>query len=164
MYSPSTAEHQRLVGFLYSLLRLFCEAKGCGEVLTGPAAVRLGPEVIREPDIFVVRPEDVSKARGVPLDLVPVFVIEVTSPSTRGIDLGEKVGDYAVAGIPEYWVVYAERKEIWVHVLQGSSFRAEKKASGEVRCCAVPGFTIRADWLWKRPLPAISSVPPKVLG
>ena len=164
VYSPSTAEHQDLVGFLQILLREYCEARGCGMVLTGPAAVRLQPGVIREPDIFVVRPADVPKATGVPLDLIPAFVIEVTCPSTRGIDLGEKAEDYAAAGVPEYWVVDAERKEIWVHVLQGSSYRAEKKASGEVRCCAVPGFTIRAAWLWKRSLPAISSVLPEVLG
>ncbi|MDR7580465.1 MAG: Uma2 family endonuclease [Armatimonadota bacterium] len=39
----------------------------------------------------------------------PVPVIEVTSPSTRTIDLTEKLPDYARAGTPEHWVVDAER-------------------------------------------------------
>ena len=68
VYSPSTAEHQDLVGFLYTILKFFCEAKGCGKVLTGPA-VRLAPDVVREPDVFVVRPEDIHRATGVPWTL-----------------------------------------------------------------------------------------------
>ncbi|MDR7596712.1 MAG: Uma2 family endonuclease [Armatimonadota bacterium] len=35
----------------------------------------------------------------------PVPVIEVTSPSTRTVDLTEKLPDYARAGTPEHWVV-----------------------------------------------------------
>ncbi len=45
-----------------------CEAKGCGKVLTGPA-VRLAPDVVREPDVFVVRPEEIHRATGVPWTL-----------------------------------------------------------------------------------------------
>ncbi|HIC95944.1 TPA: hypothetical protein EYP12_04860, partial [Candidatus Bipolaricaulota bacterium] len=41
MYSPATAEHQRLVKFSLRLLDGYCEAKGWGEVLTGPAAIQI---------------------------------------------------------------------------------------------------------------------------
>jgi Uma2 family endonuclease len=51
MYSPATAEHQQLVNFLVRLIGGYCEAKGCGEVLTGPAAIQLFPDVVREPDL-----------------------------------------------------------------------------------------------------------------
>jgi len=61
MHSPASAEHQRLVMFLGRLLGGYCEAKGWGEVLTGPAAVRVLPDVVREPDVFVVAPEDVPR-------------------------------------------------------------------------------------------------------
>ncbi len=54
MYSPATAEHQDLVGFLYRLLAGYCEARGWGKVLTGPAAIQLLPDVVREPDLFVL--------------------------------------------------------------------------------------------------------------
>ncbi|MDR7562622.1 MAG: Uma2 family endonuclease [Armatimonadota bacterium] len=90
VYSPASVEHQDQVGFLYWLLRGYCEAKGCGKVLMGPAAVRLSPEAMREPDLFILAPEDMSHARGSPLQVRPVLIIEVTSPSTRTIDLVEK--------------------------------------------------------------------------
>jgi colicin import membrane protein len=35
----------------------------------------------------------------------PVLVIEVTSPSTRNIDLGDKVAEYARAGVPFYAII-----------------------------------------------------------
>ena len=60
MYSPASAEHQDLVGFL-------------------------------------ILPEEIPKARGVILNVRPVLIVEVMSLSTRSIDLGEKVKDYAEA-------------------------------------------------------------------
>ncbi|MEM2445717.1 MAG: Uma2 family endonuclease [Candidatus Bathyarchaeia archaeon] len=55
---------------------------------------------------------------GSPLEVCPVLVIEVIRPSTRTIDLVEKVQDYARVGIPEYWVVDAERGEVIIHRLR----------------------------------------------
>ena len=132
MYSPATAEHQRLVSFLTRLIGGYCEAKGCGEVLTGPAAIQLSPDVVREPDLFVLPPEEVPKAKGVPLLVRPALVIEVMSPSTRTIDLVEKAEDYALAGIPEYWAVDPEHKELIIHRLEGARYRAERVKEGKV--------------------------------
>jgi Uma2 family endonuclease len=150
-YSPASAEHQDLVGFLYWLLRGYCEAKAWGKVLTGPAAVELSPEVIREPDLFVLAPEDVPHAQGSPLKVRPVLVIEVASPSTRSIDLGEKVRDYGRAGIPEYWVVDGEREEVVVYRREAATVTA-----GRLESSAVPGSWLDAGWLFQRPLPPVA--------
>ena len=71
MYSPAAAEHQRLVGFLVRLIGGFCEAKGWGEVLTGPAAIRVLPDVIREPDMFVLPPDELPQLAFRSLGEVP---------------------------------------------------------------------------------------------
>lgn len=158
MYSPATAEHQDLVGFLYRLLAGYCEARGWGKVLTGPAAVRILPDVVREPDLFVLPPEEVPKAKGVPLEVHPALVVEVVSPSTRTIDLMEKAGDYASAGIPEYWAVDRERKEVLLHRLERESYAVEQVASGRVKSRSVPGFWMEAGWLFRESLPPIFEV------
>jgi len=164
MYSPAAAEHQRLVSFLVRLIGGFCEAKGWGEVLTGPAAIRVLPDVIREPDIFVLPPEEVPKAKGVPLEVCPALVIEVTSPATRTIDLVEKAGDYAAAGIPEYWVVDPERKEIVVHRLSGERYEVERVTEGENESASVPDFRLKAEWLFREPLPSVAECLQAILG
>jgi len=156
MYSPATAEHQDLVGFLYRLMAGYCEEREWGKVLTGPGAVRLFPDVVREPDLFVLPPHEVSKAKGTPLDAKPALVVEVTSPSTRTIDLMEKAEDYALAGIPEYWVVDPERKEVLVHRLRGEGYGVERSAAGRVECRSVPGLWVEAGWLFRDPLPPVA--------
>ena len=164
MYSPVTGEHQDLVRFLLRLLDGYCEAKTWGKVLTGPAAIRVLPDVIREPDIFVLPPEEVPKAKGVPLEVRPTLVIEVTSPATRTIDLVEKAQDYASAGIPEYWVVDPERREIAVHRLTGKRYDVERVKEGEVESSAVPGFRLKAEWLFREPLPPVAECWRAILG
>lgn len=153
MHSPATAEHQRLVGFLFRLLQGYCEAKGWGEVLTGPAAVRILADVVREPDLFVLSPEEALKAKGVPLEVRAALVVEVISPGTRAMDLKEKAEDYALAKIPEYWAVDGERKEVLAHRLKGAKFKVERRTSGRVKSHAVPGFWMEAGWLFEDPLP-----------
>ncbi len=164
MYSPASAEHQDLLVFLVRLLGGFCEARKWGKVLTGPAAIRLLPDVIREPDIFVLPPEEVPKAKGVPLEVRPALVIEVTSPTTRTIDLVEKPGDYAAAGIPEYWVVDPERKEIVVHRLAGERYEVERVKGGGIGSSAVPGFRLKAEWLFQEPLPLVAECLRDIFG
>ena len=164
MYSPAAAEHQRLVGFLVRLIGGFCEIKGWGEVLTGPAAIRLLPDVIREPDIFVLPPEEVPKAKGVPLEVRPTLVIEVTSPATRTIDLVEKAQDYAAAGVPEYWVVDPERREVALHRLVGEEYEGKRVKGGEIESSAVPDLRLKAEWLFREPLPPVADCLRAVLG
>jgi len=43
-----------------------------------------------------------------------LLVVEVAS-SSRAVDLGPKAAIYAAAGIPEYWVLDVERREMVVH-------------------------------------------------
>jgi Uma2 family endonuclease len=164
MYSPATAEHQRLVSFITRLIGGYCEAKGCGEVLTGPAAIQLSPDVVRELDLFVLPPEEVPKAKGMPLSVRPTLVIEVMSPSTRTIDLVEKAEDYALAGIPEYWAVDPEHKELIVHQLEGARYRAERVKEGKVRSISLPGFWLDVEWLFGDPLPPVTECLKEILS
>ena len=61
-----------------------------------PHAARLGLDLLRE---------------------APVLVVETTSPSTRGEDLGRKLRAYADGGCPAYWVLDPEADTVTVHRL-----------------------------------------------
>lgn len=164
VYSPATAEHQDLVRFLLRLLDGFCEARGWGRVLMGPTAVRLGSEVVREPDLFVLSPEEAARARGVPLAVRPALVVEVVSPATRTVDLGEKADDYRAAGVAEYWVVDPEAGRVVVHRLRGGAYAVEAWAGGRLSSEAVPGFWLEVGWLWQTPLPPAAACLRAILG
>ncbi len=164
MHSPVTAEHQDLVRFMLRLLDGYCEQRKWGKVLMGPAAVQILSDVIREPDVFVLAPEDVPRARGVPLHVRPALIVEVVSPSTRTLDLVEKASDYAQAGVPEYWVVDAERKDLWIHRLAEETYQVERLTFGRVESTSVPGFWMKAEWLWETPLPTVTTCLREILG
>ena len=164
MYSPASAEHQDLVGFLQWLLKGYCEAKGCGKVLTGPAAIRILPDVVREPDISVFPPEEAPKVKGTPIEAKPSLVVEITSPWTRAIDLKEKALDYEQAKIPEYWVVDREEGKVLAHTLTQEGYKVKALKEGRLESKALPGFWIEVGWLFQEPLPQAPPCLRKILG
>jgi Uma2 family endonuclease len=90
MHSPVGIPHQRIVGFLGSLLRNHVESKDLGEVFTGPAVLRLRENLDREPDLFFLsrarRGQVTEQHVRAPVDLI----VEVTSPGSESRDLEEK--------------------------------------------------------------------------
>src|SRR5438270_5470180 len=58
-FMPATELHQRLAGFLETLLSLFAQLHGLGKVRTGPYAMRAVPGGKgREPDVMFVATEN----------------------------------------------------------------------------------------------------------
>jgi Uma2 family endonuclease len=141
-----TKEHQRIVQFLFVLLRAFVAANSGGEVFVAPLPVRLSPGKFREPDIVYVDAER-GEYKGVPdgADLV----VEVVSAGVDGRrrDTQTKVSEYATAGISEYWIIDPEQEMITVHRLLNHSydlvfsFRRGEMATSQ----RLPGFEVSVD-------------------
>nr|QMS47856.1 hypothetical protein WG33_0054 [uncultured bacterium] len=132
-----TPNHQRVVLALYDCLQPWANAHGA-EVLVAPMPVRLGPGRFREPDVMLytaARRHDIQPQFGGPPDLV----VEVLSPGTTRLDTGPKFDEYATAGIPEYWQVDTERRELLLFALEGDHY-------GPVRV-AVAGARAEAEHL-----------------
>lgn len=52
----------------------------------------------------------------------PDLVVEVSSPTTRRLDLGRKRELYAQFGVPEYWFVDRDAGRVLVHHLRGAEY------------------------------------------
>jgi Uma2 family endonuclease len=80
------------------------------------------------PDITVLR-RSVLAVRMPTIDPADVLlVVEVLSPGNAGKDLITKRHDYAVAGIPWYWIVDQEAETVTVLTLDGSGRRYAEEA------------------------------------
>jgi len=110
--------HQVAVEEMYARLRAFVREQGLGEVHVAPLPVRLWPGKIREPDVFFIAKEHAERI-GEQACGVPDLVVEVTSPGTREVDRGDKLAEYARAGVREYWLVDPAARSIEVFVLRG---------------------------------------------
>ena len=115
---PPTDDHETILARLSRLLEPYVAANHLG-YLYHPRAVfrRQGSEA--EPDLMVRQPRAGRTVRGRPLDdwddaPTPSLIVEVVSPSTRRRDHEYKRVFYMEAGVPEYWIVDPDRREVRV--------------------------------------------------
>jgi Uma2 family endonuclease len=105
---------------------------------------------IRRPDValFACAPDDL---RPLPASYLKI-VVEVVSPSSDKTDRVEKMGEYATAGIPFYWLVWISGDNVAsvdVHVLDHTigAYRLFRTFTpeDEVSTIEVP-VRIKIDW------------------
>ena len=118
-------DHQEVVANLGWILQRFLRGSGGGRVYTYPVDLYLGRHDIVQPDLVVIRDErlGIYRPEGI-IDEPPDIVVEILSPSTRGIDLVRKMALYARSGVPEYWVADPERRILVINRLQGEDYIA----------------------------------------
>jgi Uma2 family endonuclease len=73
--------------------------------------VRLNGYTVRDPDIAVVRNPAGKTGAGIPDDVLMLVEIAYTTLRT---DLLQKCQNYARAGVPHYWVVDVEGREVHI--------------------------------------------------
>jgi Uma2 family endonuclease len=117
--SPSpNVEHQRIAKMIVAALSRVIDLTGFGEVFQSPLDVELSDGNVVQPDVFVVLKEHRNRVMETRIVGAPDLVIEIASPSTARHDLGRKLDTYALAGIPEYWIVIPGSKTVEVLVLE----------------------------------------------
>ncbi len=150
LYEMPTPRHQSIVGNLYVALREYGQAGERGKAFVSPMPVRLWRDKFREPDVMFYRNENLDRI-GEQFGGPPDWVAEITSPSTRDVDILTKAGEYALAGIPEYWRIDPEEKAVTVYVLpQGAEIyrlAGEYRVGKEVQAQTLKGFSIAVDTL-----------------
>lgn len=146
-----TATHQTVVLNLASALRAYARSLPApGRVLIAPAPIRLWPLKIREPDVAFYKAEHLDRV-GQQVSGVPDFVAEVLSPSSLVLDTGQKMIEYALAGIPEYWVIDPDHRTVAIYVLEGTACRLTGVygAGQRVSAQTLSGFSLEVDELWE---------------
>jgi Uma2 family endonuclease len=106
--------HQVLVNRLSLALGTYLINDPLGVVLTAPADISWGPDVLVQPDIFVVPLEEARTLSWNRMRTL-LLVAEVLSPSTERNDRFLKRLRYREAGVPLYWLIDGDEQsvEIW---------------------------------------------------
>lgn len=143
---PKTS-HQAIVQYLNGLLFAFVVRHKLGRVLFAPLRVRLWPGTFREPDIVFMLARHSERVGEDFWDGADV-VMEVVSGSAedRRRDLVTKRGEYAKAGIDEYWIVDPREKAITVLKRKGKIYVVHQtaKAGQRVGSALLRGFEVDA--------------------
>jgi Uma2 family endonuclease len=83
------------------------------------ADLLLGEDLVKRPDAMVVRSDQVGGQR---VAGAPPLVVEILSPSTRALDLGEKRLVYSESAVPAYWLVDPDAETLTVLELEGREY------------------------------------------
>ncbi len=159
--SPASVQHQKVSGFLASLLRLYAEDNGAGQVLAAPFQMRLSDvRRGREPDLLFVLHQNEGRLQNSYLDGPADVAIEIISPESALRDRGAKYAEYEAGGVREYWIVDADarRADFFVLDAEGRYQRASPVSGGNYTSAVLPGFWVNIGWLWQTPLPSVRSV------
>lgn len=140
-----TSAHQGIVLLFIRLLLPYLDARG-GILRFAPMRLRLRAGKFREPDLMLLL--DASDQRNEDRHWLGAdLVLEVVSPDNPARDLVEKRRDYAIAGIPEYWIVNPLNRTITVLELRDGQYAehgvfAERSQATSV---VLAGFSISVD-------------------
>ncbi|MGH2593907.1 MAG: Uma2 family endonuclease [Anaerolineae bacterium] len=142
IHERPTPQHQSIALNLASRLRDYPP----GKTFIAPMPIQLWPGKMREPDVMLFRIEHLDRVQD-QFAGAPDLVIEVLSPSTRAVDLGEKMDEYARAGIPEYWVVELDARDVSVYALTGEGYRlvGRYRAGEQVQSALLADLKIQVD-------------------
>jgi Uma2 family endonuclease len=145
--APAT-RHQDVVLWLGSRLLAHVERHG-GKVYIAPTDVWFSPVNVVEPDVLYVRPEHVGRVERKLVRSAPDIVVEVSSPSTRKLELVRKRELYERYGVPEYWYVDLDAERVEVFRLHEGAYPAPVSLErGQTLTSAqVPGFAVEVDAL-----------------
>jgi Uma2 family endonuclease len=161
MTSPASKRQQTVTGFLLRILSVYPEQRELGRVLPAPFQMKTGPDLAgREPDVLFVAEPHLARLKDVYLDGPADLVVEVVSPESRLRDRGEKLAEYELGGVQEYWIVDPDKRQADFYVLgdDGRYERRKPDAQGIYRSAVVPGFWVDEQWLWNDPPPKTLSV------
>jgi Uma2 family endonuclease len=146
--------HQRTVGGLYVLLRLYVDLLEFGKVHLGPLEVLIRPgRSSREPDIFFVSRENQERLTPDRLGGPPDLIVEIVSADSVQRDRNEKFLEYRDAGVREYWIVDprpGKQRADFYHLDEAGEYALFATEDDEqVISHVLPGFWLRPAWLWK---------------
>lgn len=146
IHSPIKRQHWDANDLLSRLLSYYVSINKLGRIGTEKVMISLTRNDY-EPDLVFFSKEKVNnfKADQV-LFPAPDFVVEILSPKTAKHDRTIKKDDYALHGIPEYWIVDPVKQQIEQYLLPSAAnkyFPARIHQYGEtIRSKIIEGFEI----------------------
>ena len=147
--------HQHVVVQLAALLVAHSNAHDLGLVCTAPCDVLLSDVTVVQPDLLFVSRQREEIAETTCVRGAPDLVVEVLSPATARRDLTVKRKLYSRHGVPCYWLIDPDRREIIAYDLANNAARPIVTARGEAVFSAPPfaDLAIPLARLWWQPRP-----------
>jgi len=150
---PPGGVHGMIAGNVVAYLRTHVARLGLGTVLVEAGYVlQRGPDTVRGPDVSFVSVSRLPPDR-IPEEFIPGapdLAVEILSPSSRWVEIEEKLADYFAAGARLVWVVDPAARRV---IVRHPGRPAEVVAAGDTLDGedVVPGFAVPVEELFTAP-------------
>lgn len=115
--------HQRASSLIHFRLMEYARTAG-GLALAAPMDVLLSENNVVQPDLFFVSAGRLAGIGEAYVQVVPDLLVEISSPSTRRLELVRKRDLYQSFGVPEYWFVDLEADRVEIYSLDEGHYPA----------------------------------------
>jgi Uma2 family endonuclease len=138
--------HQDAVVVLSAELYQYVRVHG-GKVYAAPLDVFFSDRNVVEPDVLFISAEHLDRIGSKYIKDAPDIVVEVSSPSTRRLELVRKRELYERFGVPEYWYVDLDADRIEIHWLVDVRFRSPTLLgrTDRLESSLLPGWSLSVD-------------------
>lgn len=143
--------HQRIQMFLGTVIHLFLNLTGLGEILPAGIPMHISDDQpAREPDLMVVLMENRGRIRENWLEGPADIAIEIVSPESTIRDRGDKFMEYQLSGVQEYWLLdpVHQDADFWTPDPDGTYVPRPRDAQGRITSAVLPGFALDPAILW----------------
>lgn len=107
--------HQWIIRQIVRVLFAQIDDRGIGLTTFAPLGVFMPGCDPVQPDVLVIRRENLGIIRDRRIEGMPDLLVEVLSPSNADADTEIKRKGYARAGVPEYWIVRPANRDVLVY-------------------------------------------------
>jgi Uma2 family endonuclease len=169
IYVPAPATlHEAVFTFLISLLKVYVDARDLGEVLGSRSAIRLDDYSAPQPDILFIRKERRQIIRRLEIIEAPDLIMEIVASDAGRQRAIAKMIRYAQFSVPEFWYIDLPRQFARLcHLADDGQYAATAEGNRCVMASrVVPGFSVRARWLWSEPgkFPSVFAIVQELLA
>lgn len=148
---PNNTPHQRIQMFLGTLINMFLNVAGLGEILSAGTPMHISDnQPAREPDLMVVLLQNRGRIQERWLEGPADIAVEIVSPESTIRDRGDKFIEYQLGGVKEYWLLdpVHQDADFWTLGPDGSYVPRPRDAQGRISSGVLPGFALDPTILW----------------
>ncbi len=106
--------HQWIIRNIFLALYEQIDDPGVSVTLWSPIGLFMPECDPVQPDVLVIRTEDLDIVTADGIEGIPALLIEILSPGNPDTDTAVKRKAYARAGVPEYWIVRPATRDVLV--------------------------------------------------
>lgn len=148
--------HIDIIDFLIDLIKAYLSDQSLDFVVRTGVGIEIPrtarPNNARDPDIVICQRQQWKAMRHLTkaiflADNPPALAVEVVSPGNQTADTVDKRQEYALAKVPEYWIVNPVDGYVLVLVLDGDDYRelGEYRGNEPIESELLPALMVTAD-------------------